>query len=43
MGDRVKIGIAKFIHDGNFARAEFDAGPDIWRTTASMVYWMRWA
>ena len=25
----VKIGIAKFIHDGNFARAEFDAGPDI--------------
>lgn len=29
MGDRVKIGIAKFIHDGNFARAEFDAGPDI--------------
>jgi arginase len=29
MGDRVKVGIAKFIHDGNFARAEFDAGPDI--------------
>jgi len=27
--DVVKIGIAKFIHDGNFARAEFDAGPDI--------------
>ena len=29
MEDVVKIGIAKFIHDGNFARAEFDAGPDI--------------
>ena len=29
MGDRVKVGLAKFIHDGNFARAEFDAGPDI--------------
>ena len=29
MGDKVKVGIAKFIHDGNFARAEFDAGPDI--------------
>ena len=29
MGDRVKVGIAKFIHDGNFARAEFDAGPDV--------------
>ncbi len=29
MGDKIKIGIAKFIHDGNFARAEFDAGPDI--------------
>ena len=25
----VKVGIAKFIHDGNFARVEFDAGPDI--------------
>jgi len=29
MRDKVKVGIAKFIHDGNFARAEFDAGPDI--------------
>jgi hypothetical protein len=29
MGDRVKVGLAKFIHDGNFARDEFDAGPDI--------------
>ena len=29
MADKVKIGVAKFIHDGNFARAEFDAGPDI--------------
>jgi arginase len=29
MGEKVKIGIAKFIHDGNFARAEFDTGPDI--------------
>jgi arginase len=29
MGEKVKVGIAKFIHDGNFARAEFDAGPDI--------------
>jgi arginase len=29
MRDSVKIGIAKFIHDGNFARAEFDSGPDI--------------
>lgn len=29
MENVVKIGIAKFIHDGNFARAEFDAGPDI--------------
>lgn len=29
MGDKVKVGIAKFIHDGNYARAEFDAGPDI--------------
>ena len=29
MGDKVKVGIAKFIHDGNFARAEFDVGPDI--------------
>lgn len=29
MKDNVKVGIAKFIHDGNFARAEFDAGPDI--------------
>jgi len=29
MGDRVKVGLAKFIYDGNFARAEFDAGPDI--------------
>jgi arginase len=25
----VTIGVAKFIHDGNFARVEFDAGPDI--------------
>ncbi len=31
MGD-VKIGVAKFIHDGNFARQEFDAGPDIMET-----------
>ncbi len=29
MGDKVKVGIAKFIHDGNYARAEFDVGPDI--------------
>ena len=29
MEDIIKIGIAKFIHDGNYARAEFDAGPDI--------------
>ena len=29
MEDSIKIGIAKFIHDGNFARAEFDTGPDI--------------
>ena len=29
MGEKVKVGIAKFIHDGNFARAEFDVGPDI--------------
>ncbi len=29
MGEKVKVWIAKFIHDGNFARDEFDAGPDI--------------
>ena len=30
MGDRkLLVGVAKFIHDGNFARKEFDEGPDI--------------
>ena len=26
---KLRVGIAKFIHDGNFARKEFDEGPDI--------------
>jgi arginase len=25
----LRVGVAKFIHDGNFARKEFDEGPDI--------------
>jgi len=30
LGDgKLKVGIAKFLHDGNFARKEFDDGPDI--------------
>jgi len=30
LGDgKLRVGIAKFLHDGNFARKEFDDGPDI--------------
>ena len=27
--EKLHVGIAKFLHDGNFARREFDEGPDI--------------
>jgi arginase len=27
--ERLRVGVAKFLHDGNFARKEFDEGPDI--------------